>query len=99
MPGLIDNLSALSTFVIGAACVVHLALFFALWTWSRRDLRTIASSLDDFTRGLNHRSILDTTSHLSDQIDEYANNLAPIYNHAWQNGDFQKIYGEYKQSH
>lgn len=71
MPGLIDNLSALSTFVIGAACVAHLALFFALWTWSRRDLRTIASSLDDFTRGLKHRSILDTTSHLSDQIDAF----------------------------
>jgi biopolymer transport protein ExbB/TolQ len=71
MPGLIDNLSALSTFVISSACVAHLALFVALWVWSRRDLRTIASSLDDFTRGLKHRSILDTTSHLSDQIDAF----------------------------
>ncbi len=71
MPGLIDNLSALSTFVIAAACIAHLALFVALWTWSRRDLRIIVSSLDDFTRGLKHRSILDTTAHLSDQIDAF----------------------------
>ena len=71
MSGLIDSLSALSTIAIVIAAAVHLAVFFMLWAWSRRDLRTIASSLDDFTRGLRHRSILDSTAHLSDQIEAF----------------------------
>jgi biopolymer transport protein ExbB/TolQ len=68
---MIHQLSAISTFAIAVACAVHLVLFFGLWVWSRRDLRTIASSLDDFTRGLKHRSVLDATTHLSDQIDAF----------------------------
>lgn len=71
MSGLIDNLSSLSTLVIGAACAVHLFAFFVLWTWSRRDLRQITSALDEFTRGLKHRSLLDSTSHLSDQVEAF----------------------------
>ena len=67
----IDSLSALSTFVIGAACAVHLAIFCVLWIWSRRDFRNMASSLDDFTRNLKHRSVLDATGHLSDQIEAF----------------------------
>lgn len=81
MPGLLDNLSGLSTFVIGTACAVHLFLFAILWVWSRRDLRRIASSLDDFSRGMRHRSILDSTGHLSDQIEAF---LADV-NEALQN--------------
>lgn len=71
MSGLLDQLSGLSTFVIAIACGIHLALFAMLWNWARRDLRRIASSLDDFTRGLRHRSILDSTAHLSDQIEAF----------------------------
>lgn len=71
MSGPIVSLSALSTLIIGSACAVHLFAFFVLWIWSRRDLRTIASALDDFTRGLRHRSVLDTTAHLSDQIEAF----------------------------
>lgn len=71
MASLLDSLSALSTFVIAAACAVHLAAFALLWTWARRDLRVIASSLADFTRDLRHRSVLDATGHLSDQIEAF----------------------------
>ncbi len=67
----LNQLSSLSTFLIGAACCVHLFLFFVLWIWSRRDLRSIASTLFDFTRGLKHQSLLDGNSHLSDQIDAF----------------------------
>lgn len=71
MNGLLDGLSGLSTLAIVAACAVHLTLFIVLWFWSRRDLRQMASSLDNFTRNLKHRSILDSTAHLSDQIEAF----------------------------
>lgn len=67
----IDSLSALSTTVIVAAGAVHLAFFALLFVWWRRDLRRIASSLDQFTRNLKHRSVLDATGHLSDQIEAF----------------------------
>lgn len=71
MGQLLNQLSSLSSFVIGAACAVHLFLFFVLWIWARRDLRTIASTLFDFTRGLKNQSLLDSNAHLSDQIDAF----------------------------
>ncbi|MEX0715700.1 MAG: MotA/TolQ/ExbB proton channel family protein [Planctomycetaceae bacterium] len=67
----IGDLSALSTTVIVAAGAVHVAFFILLWVWWRRDLRRIASSLDQFTRNLRHRSVLDATGHLSDQIEAF----------------------------
>ena len=71
MPDLLQNLSGLSTLVIASAFAVHLAAFLLLWSWSKRDLRRLASSLDDFTRGLKHRSVLGATGHLSDQIEAF----------------------------
>jgi biopolymer transport protein ExbB/TolQ len=71
MNDLLHGLSALSTPVIIAACAVHLAFFALLWVWARRDLRVIASSLAEFTRDLRHRSVLDATGHLSDQIEAF----------------------------
>lgn len=67
----LGNLSALSTFIIAVACAVHVVFFILLWIWFRRDLKKIAASLDEFTRGLKHRSLFDGTSHLSDQIEAF----------------------------
>src|SRR5690606_4851111 len=61
--GALDQLSALSTLVITSACAVHLFVFFILWMWARRDLRHIASSLFEFTRGLTQQSVLGSTAH------------------------------------
>jgi biopolymer transport protein ExbB len=91
MSGPIINLSSLSTLVIGAACAVHLFAFFVLWVWSRRDLRTIASALDDFTRGLKHRSVLDTTSHLSDQIEAFLVDVNEVLETPSNEGDRQLL--------
>jgi biopolymer transport protein ExbB len=71
MSDLLQNISGLSTTVIVAACAVHLAAFLLLIVWSRRDLRRITSSLDEFTRSLKHRSVLGATGHLSDQIEAF----------------------------
>ncbi|WP_437229870.1 MotA/TolQ/ExbB proton channel family protein [Planctomicrobium sp. SH661] len=68
---LLQQLSAASTYVICGAFCVHLFVFFLLWVWFRRDLRKIASSLFDFTKGLRNQSLLDSHAHLSDQIEAF----------------------------
>lgn len=78
LTAILGNLSALSTFIISVACVVHILFFLFLWTWFRRDLRKIAASLDEFTRGLKHRSLFDSTSHLSDQIEAFLTDVNEI---------------------
>ena len=70
-PGLLDYLATLTTYVISAAAAVHLFVFWILWWWARRDLKNITSALREFTRGLSHQSLLDSTSHLSDQVDAF----------------------------
>jgi biopolymer transport protein ExbB len=71
MTDLLDRLSSLSTTAIAAAAAVHFAFFMMLWFWFRRDSRVIADSLDRFTRGLKHRSVLEGTSSLGDQIEAF----------------------------
>jgi biopolymer transport protein ExbB/TolQ len=39
------------------------------------NLRTIAQALEDFTRGLRHRSVLDRGVHLSDQIEAFVSDV------------------------
>lgn len=87
MSGILHTLSGLSTFVIAVAFVVHLLAFFGLWAWSRRDLRVIASSLDDYTRGLKHRSVLDQTAHLSDQVEAFLADVDEVLSHAERKPD------------
>lgn len=68
---LLESLSSLMALIIlGAACL-HLCAYLVLWVWYRRDLRGIAACLDDFTRGLQHRSVLGRTSPLINQIDAF----------------------------
>ncbi len=71
MTDLLSRLSAFSTTAIAAAAAVHLAFFALLWVWFRRDTRVIAASLDRFTRGLKHRSVLEATGSLGDQIEAF----------------------------
>lgn len=70
-PDLLEKLSGMSTTIIVAAAAAHLFAFFVLWIWSGRDLRRIVGSLDEFTRGLKHRSVLSKNSHYSDQIEAF----------------------------
>jgi biopolymer transport protein ExbB len=93
MNGLLEGLSALSTLVIVAACAVHLVVFLFLWSWSRRDLRAMASSLDDFTRNLKHRSILDSTAPLSDQIEAFLADVNEVLNQPARREDRATLLG------
>ncbi len=77
---LIDQLSEFSTYIIASLCAAHVLMFLVLSGWARRDLRQIATSLDDFTRGLKHRSLLGSTAHLSDQIDAFIADINEVLN-------------------
>lgn len=68
---LLEQLSAASTYVICGAFLLHLFIFFVLTMWFRRDLRKIASTLFDFTKGIKNQSLLDSNAHLSDQIEAF----------------------------
>lgn len=91
MPGMLDDLSGLSTTVIAVAAGVHLFAFLLLRVWSRNDLRRIASSLDDFTRGLKHRSVLDSTGHLSDQIEAFLADVKEVLDGDTNSVDRRKL--------
>ncbi len=82
MDTLIDVLSDISTLAIVGFATWHLSFFFLLWLWSRRDLKRIASSLDEFTRDLKNRSALDATGHLSDQIDAFLSDVNEVLSDA-----------------
>lgn len=73
-------LSGLTAVVIIGAAAFHLFCFFVLTLWYRRDLRVIAGSLDDFTRGLKHRSVLGRSAPLTNQIDAFAEDINDVLN-------------------
>lgn len=91
MNEILQYLSTLSTLIIVMVCAVHLFVFFVLWIWSRRDLKTIASALFDFTRGLKNQSLLDSTAHLSDQIDAFLSDVNDVLDEDGREADRQAL--------
>ncbi len=81
MSSLLNQLSGLSTLIIAMAFAAHLLLFLMLRAWARRDLRGIVGTLDDFTRGLSHRSVLDRRGHLTEQVDAFLADVNDVLNH------------------
>jgi biopolymer transport protein ExbB len=73
-------LSGLTATIIVAAAAFHLVCFFVLSLWYRRDLSAIAGCLDDFTRGLRHRSVLGRNSPLTNQIDAFVEDVNDVVN-------------------
>jgi biopolymer transport protein ExbB/TolQ len=78
--GMLNQFSALSTYVIVACFAVHLFVFFTLSLWARRDLRNMTSALFDFTKGLKHQSLLDRSAPLSDQVDAFLADVNDVMN-------------------
>ncbi|MEZ6061409.1 MAG: MotA/TolQ/ExbB proton channel family protein [Planctomycetaceae bacterium] len=73
-------LSGLTSIIIVAAAAFHVFCFFVLWVWYRRDLSVIAGALDDFTRGLKHRSVLGRSAPLTNQIDAFVADINDVVN-------------------
>ena len=76
----LQSLSSLMALVILAAAVLHVCFYIVLWIWYRRDLRVIAGCLDDFTRGLRHRSVLERSSQLINRIDAFVADVNDVIN-------------------
>ena len=70
--------SSLSTPVIAIAALLHLLYFAFLRSWCARDLRVIAGTLDDYTRGLKHRSVLERGVPLTTQIDAFVQDVNDV---------------------
>lgn len=74
----LQYLSGLTATVIIGAAAFHLFCFFVLSIWYRRDLSVIAGCLDDFTRGLKHRSVLGRNAPLTNQIDAFVEDINDV---------------------
>lgn len=74
----LEYLSGLTATVIVGAAIFHLFCFFVLSLWYRRDLSVIVGCLDDFTRGLKHRSVLGRNAPLTNQIDAFAEDINDV---------------------
>ena len=68
-------LSSLSTPVIVGFAVLHLLYFVYLRFWCGRDLRILAATLDDYTRTLRYRSVLERSTPLPTQIDAFVQDV------------------------
>jgi biopolymer transport protein ExbB len=90
--GMLNQFSALSTYVIVACFAVHLFVFFTLSLWARRDLRNMASALFDFTRGLKHQSLLDRSAPLSDQVDAFLADVNDVMNDPARTADRRSLH-------
>lgn len=78
MEGLLQNLSSVSTMIIAGAFAIHFCGFLVLWSWAGQSWRRIISLLDDFTRMISNRSILDYTAHKSDQIEAFLADVSEV---------------------
>ena len=86
---LLESLSSLMALIILGAATLHLCVFVVLWMWYRRDLRAIAGCLDDFTRGLQHRSVLGRASPLINQIDAFVADVNDVVSDPARSSDRQ----------
>lgn len=84
---LLESISSMVAPVILGVAAFHLFAFFLLWVWYRIDLRGIVGCLDDFTRGLQHRSVLNRTSPLINQIDAFVADINDVINDSSRTGD------------
>lgn len=94
--GMLNRFSALSTYVIVACFAVHVFAFFLLAIWARRDLRNMASALYDFTRGLKHQSLLDRSSHLSDQVEAFLADVNEVLDDPTRQADRRALHERMK---
>lgn len=70
--------STLSTPLIILCALLHLAFFGLLRVWCRRDLQILTQTLDDFTRPLHHRSVLDRANSLPAQIEAFVQDIREV---------------------
>ena len=75
MNDLLGRLSELSAVLIAGLCGLHLFGFWVLAVWAGGSLRKMAATLDAFTRGLRHRSVVGEPKGLADQIAAFLTDI------------------------
>ncbi len=75
---MLEQISHLSTYLIAGLGAVHVAAFFMLAGWTRRENRMLAQTLNRFTEGLPNRSQLDWGTHLADQIEAFLTDIDDV---------------------
>lgn len=85
----LQSLSSLMALIILGAATVHICTYVVLWIWYRRDLREIAGCLDDYTRGLQHRSVLGRSAPLISQIDAFVADVNDVVSDPSRQADRQ----------
>jgi len=83
--------AASSTPLIVIVAVLHLLAFCWLVIWARSDQRRMLSDLDDFTRGLRHRSVLERGVDVSDQIDAFLADVKDVLETPGRDGERQAL--------
>ena len=78
MNDLLARLSDYSVPTIGVAFALHLVAFWVLLLWSGSSLRRLAATLDAFTRGLRHRSVVGVGRGLPDQIAAFLADIGDV---------------------
>ena len=78
MNDLLARLSELSVPVIGACFAAHLVGFWVLLVWSGTGMKRLANTLDAFTRGLRHRSVVTEPRGLPDQIHAFLADVGDV---------------------
>ncbi len=68
---LLSPVSDMTTPVILCLFVLHLLAFFILVIWARTHGRLLKSTLEAYTRGLKNQSVLESTAHISEQVDAF----------------------------
>jgi biopolymer transport protein ExbB/TolQ len=94
--GWLQTLSSLSTLVIVAAFVLHLAYFFWLRAWARRDERRMVADFEAFTRDLKHRSVLERGLPLSDQIEAFLADIKDVLDAPAKQADREALWQRMK---
>lgn len=77
---LLSAVAELSTWIIAWAACLHLGVFVLLVVWARRDMRILTGTLQDYTRELRHRSVLDPTAHLTEQMEAFIADIEDVIN-------------------
>lgn len=91
MNHLLSALAELSTWIIAFAACLHLGVFALLFFWARRDMRILAGTLQDYTRDLRQRSVLDPTAHLIEQMEAFIADIEDVINDPTRQAERQAL--------
>lgn len=91
MAEILETCSRLSTPIILACGVLHLFVLIYLWSWCRRQRRGLVDTLDQFTREMSHRSVLERHATLDDQVTAFLVDVNELLEHPGRTEDRAKV--------